>query len=302
MNLRPLILAALWFGLSATAAQAGHSRHSYVDGGQSANGRYLVLPKLVIGEKPKKGPAPRHWEYQWKDRKNGAALHGRVDGLGGGSSNVFDPVGSHLFVAPDGETFALWTPQVTMRAPSKKPEGERDSPTFQNYQGFSRRLVIYKKTGEILRRFDLKDFLKPTDWQWFHYHQRQTYWLLEYEGLHTRSAPRPFYALYRISPDYTVLEFRVGANPEATHKARQRGLFPPPSRTVRIRLTDGSPVTLDDAQLPPEQRPVRPFKGRLADKTHRQRDYHPSLDPVRREGRFLPLQDERPAPPRQGDS
>ena len=296
MKPSPFHLAMVCLSLAPAWVEAGHSRHSYVDGGQSSNGRYVVLPKLVIGKKPKKGPAPYHWEYEWRDRKSGVSHHGRLDGLRGGSSNVFDPVGSHLFVAPDGETFALWTPQVTMLAPNKKPEGERDGPSFQTYEGFTRRLVIYKKTGEILRRFDLKDLLQPNDWQWFHYHQRQTYWLLEYEGLHTRSAPRPFYALYRISSDYTVLEFRIGANAEATHKAKQRGVIPPNPRTVRLRLTDGRPVTLDDSELPPEKRPVRPFTGRLADKTFRQRDYQSSLDPIRQEGRFLPPEDKAPAP------
>ena len=39
-------------------------------------------------------------------------------------------------------------------------------------------------------------------------------------------------------------------------------------------------------QLTSEQRPVTPFIGRLADKTHRQSDYTPGLDPVRIEGHF----------------
>lgn len=267
-------------------ASAGHSRHSYVDGGQSMNGRFVVVPRLVTGEKPKKGPAPYHWEYEWKDTETGQTISGKLEGLRSGSSNVFDPVGSHIFVAPDGETFALWTPQVTMQAPTKKPSGERTSEEFQNYEGFARRLVIYRKEGRIVRRFDIKDFLKPDDWQWFHWHQCQTYWLLEYPGLHTRNAPRPFYALYRVSPDYTVLEFQIGANAEATHKAKQRGIKPPEPRLIRVGLTDGRLLKSDAGPLPEHQQPTRPFIGRLADKVHLQRDYQPTLDPVREAGRF----------------
>ncbi len=269
----------------STAALAGHSRHSYVDGGQSRDGRFVVLPRRVDGEKPKKGPTPYHWEFTWRDKTTGESHTGKLDGLRSGDSNVFDPVGSHLFVAPDGETFALWTPQVMMQADAKKPDGERDEESFRKFDGFSRRLVVYTKTGAVVRRLDLDDFLTDDDWRWMHLHGRQTYWLIEYEGLHTRSAPRPFYALYRVSPDYTVLEFTVGANAEATHHARQRGVEPPAPRVVRVRLTDGE---LLEGPLPddPAKQPGRPFVGRLADKERRQRDYVPSLDPVRTPGTF----------------
>lgn len=286
--MRPCLFAVLISTVIGSGQlSAGHSRHSYVDGGQSMDGRFVVVPKLVTGVKPKKGPAPFHWEYEWKDKETGQTINGRLEGLRSGSSNVFDPVGSHIFVAPDGQTFALWTPQVSMKAPSKKPPGTRDSMEFQNYEGFTRRLVIYHKSGKIIRRFDLKDFLRPEDWQWFHWHQCQTYWLVEYPGLHTRSAPRPFYALYRISPDYTILEFQIGANAEARHKAGLNGQSPPKSRTVRIRLTDGMFLDAESNDLSVSQTPVQPFVGHLADKTHRQRDYQPALDPVRRPGRFV---------------
>lgn len=273
-------------GIGNTAA-AGHSRHSYVDGGQSVDGRFLVVPKLVMGVKPKKGPTPFHWEFQWKDTQRGRVITGQLEGLRSGSSNVFDPVGSHIFVSPDGETFALWTPQVTMKSSSKKPEGGPGSESFQAFDGFSRRLVIYRNSGEIITRFDLRDFLSADDWQWFHYHQCQTYWLIEYPGLHTRSAPRPFYALYRISPDYTVLEFQIGANSEATYKAKQRRITPPEPRVVRVCLTDGKILATDTVEGDVQKRPVRPFAGRLADKVFHQDQYKPSLDPVRTPGRFV---------------
>ncbi len=271
--------------LHSRESVAGHSRHSYVDGGQSMDGRFLVIPKLVMGEKLKKGPTPFHWEYQWKDTQTGRVITGQLEGLRSGSSNVFDPVGSHIFVAPDGETFALWTPQVTMQSSSKKPEGDPGTESFQTFDGFSRRLVIYRNSGEIVKRFDLRDFLSAGDWQWFHYRQCQTYWLIEYPGLHTRSAPRPFYAIYQISPDYTVLEFQIGANSEATYKAKQRGVKPPEPQLVRVRLTDGK-ILADDTEGDALKRPVRPFTGRLADKTFRQDQYEPSLDPVCTAGRF----------------
>lgn len=294
LPMKSFVVLAVFVSSTVNTADAGHSRHSYVDGAQSMNGRFVVLPKLIMGEKPKKGPTPFHWEYEWKDTSTGNALRGQLEGLRSGNSNVFDPVGSHIFVAPDGETFAVWTPQVTMRSATKKPTGERDSESFQKFDGFTRRLVIYRKTGEIIKRFDIDDFLSDDDWQWFHYHQCQTYWLVEYPGLHTRNAPRPFYALYQISPDYTVLEFRVGANAEASHKAKQRGVVPPPPRTVRVRLTDGKLFKLldSDAEITDAgKKPMQPFIGRLADKTFRQRDFEPSLDPLRVEGRFRPNSD-----------
>ena len=288
-NLVAILLAfGLVFAWPCAIAVAGHSRHSYVDGGQSMGGRYVVTPKLVMGEKPKKGPTPYHWEYQWKDTKMNKVITGRLEGLRSGSSNVFDPVGSHIFVAPDGQTFALWTPQVMMQAPSKNPDGERGSCTYRNFEGFSRRLVVYKKTGEVIKRYDLKDFLTRDDWQWFHLHGRQTYWLVDYPQEHTRLTPRPFYALYRISPDYTVLEFRIGANSEATHKAKQRGVTPPAPRTVHIRLTDGAPLDPNQPSSDVAKIPVRPFVGEMASKERKQRNYIPSLDPVRVPGRFKP--------------
>lgn len=251
------------------------------------DGRFVVLPKLIMGEKPKKGPPPYHWEYHWKDRKTGQAIVGRLEGLRSGSSNVFDPVGSHIFVAPDGQTFALWTPQVNMQAASKDP-GDRDTEAYRNYMGFSRRLVIYKRTGEIIKRYDLKDFLKDSDWAWFHRHQRQAYWLVDYPKEHTRLTPRPFYSLYRISPDYTVLEFKIGANPEAAYKAKQRGVTPPVPRVVRIRLADGQLLKKEEWSNDPKKTPVRPFVGEMASKEKKQRNYQPSLDPVRVPGKFLP--------------
>ena len=281
---------------TAASALAGHSRHSYVDGGQSMDGRFVVTPRYVEGEKPKKGPTPFHWEYEWKDTKTGERHVGRLEGLRDGSSNVFEPVGSHVFVAPDGQTFALWTPQVMMRAPAKKPEGEPGDEAYRNFVGFSRRLVIYRNTGEVIKTFSLNDLLRPDDWDWFFFHQRQLYWLVDYEGLTTRSAPRPFYALYRISPDHTVLEFQVGANPEATHKARARGVVPPPPRPVRIRLTDGVVLEPDEVAGDPAKVPVQPFIGDLASKERKQRDYRPSLDPLRVPGRFgTPEEPESPA-------
>lgn len=152
-------------------------------------------------------------------------------------------------------------------------------------------LVEFQKTSHaslrgIVKRFGIRDFLSADDCQWFHYHQCQTYWLIEFPGLHTRSAPRPFYALYQISPDYTVLEFQIGANSEATYKAKQRGVTPTEPRVVRIRLTDGNTLAGDTVEGDVQKRPVRPFTGRLADKTFRQDQYEPSLDPVRTAGRF----------------
>lgn len=285
---RIALLIGLAIAFGSSTVLAGHSRHSYVDGGQSRDGRYTVTARRVDGEQLTRGPRPFHWEYTWRDHETGREITGRLDGLRSGDSNVFDPVGSHIFVAPDGETFALWTPQVMMQAPTKNPEGNRNDESFRRFEGFTRRLVIYRNTGEVIQRLDLADFLSDADWQWLHVHGRQIYWLTEYPGLTTRSTPRPFYALYRISPDSTVLEFTIGANAEATHKAKQRDITPANPRVVRVRLTDGMVLNAADWPSNPEQIPVQPFVGGLADRGNRQQDYVPPLDPLRTAGRYEP--------------
>lgn len=286
MNPAPSLLALGLTAFFIPTLHAGHSRSGYLDSAQSQDGRYVVTAER-IDTLDKKGKRQDHrWEFRWLDRETGETCVGELPGLGSGTSDVFDPVNAHLFTAPDGETFALWIPQAMARSESKKPAtDDRSSEAFRTYSGFGRRLTIFGKNGELVKRFDLADLLEDADWDWMHFHQRQAYWLVEYDKLDTRKTPRAGYALYRISPDYTVLEFQIGANQEATHKAKARGVTPPEPRTVRVRLTDGAIVT--DEPLTETQTPVRPFVGELAGKEHKQFNYRPSLDPVRLPGKFV---------------
>lgn len=284
--------------------QAGHSRSCYLDAGQSVDGRYVVTARRS-DEFDKKGRRIDHrWTFTWQDRQSGEQHEGELLGLRTGTDNVFDPVNAHIFVAPGGETFALWMPQSMARSDTKKPSVEdRDSDAYHDFAGFDHRLTIYNKKGEVLKQFGVNDFFSKNDWHWFHFHGRQVYWLVEYEKFHTRQTPRSGHALFRISPDYTVLEFQVGANAEASYKAKQRGTTPPDPRIVRVRLTDGRIIT-DEELVDSNKMPVRPFVGDLATKERPQYAYQPSLDPVRVPGRFverdrtkLPVRLGRSSPP-----
>ncbi len=236
----------------------------------------------------KKGKRIGHrWTFTWHDRHSGERHEGALLGLRTGTDNVFDPVNAHIFVAPGGSTFALWMPQSMARSDAKKPAtDDRDSDAYHDFAGFGHRLTIYSKTGEIVRQLGVKDFFTKADWHWLHFHGCQVYWLVEYDKLDTRQTPRSGYALYRVSPDYTVLEFQIGANAEARNKARQGGVAVPETRMVRVRLTDGRIVTGDEV-ADSNKIPVRPFVGDLASKDRSQAAYEPSLDPVRVEGRFI---------------
>jgi hypothetical protein len=89
-----------------------------------------------------------------------------------------------------------------------------------------------------------------------------------------------------VSPDYTILETTIGANEEATRKAKERGVTPPPPRIIRVDLVAGRILPAAEWPVDAAKVPVQPFKCPLADKEHRQEDYRPSLDPLRIEGRY----------------
>lgn len=273
--------------LSCAATRGGHSRSCYLDAGQSVDGRYVVTATREDSFDKKGKRIDHRWVFTWQDRQSNEKHQGELQGLRTGTDNVFDPVNAHIFVAPGGQTFAFWMPQSMARSNTKKPAiDDRDSEQFHNFSGFDHRLTIYKKTGEVLKQFGVKDFLHSDDWQWMHFHGRQVYWLVEYEKLDTRKTPRSGHALFRVSQDYAVLEFQVGANQEASFKAKQRETTPPAPRVVRVRLTDGRFIK-DEKPADSRKVPVRPFVGELANKEHPQYAYEPSLDPVRVPGQFV---------------
>jgi hypothetical protein len=273
---------------------AGHSRHPYVDGGQSADGRYVVVAELVEEPPVGKKPSECHWKFTWKDTKTNTTQSGRLVGLRNGKSSVFEPVHAHIFVAPGGETFAVWNPNVCApTTPTQAKWPELTSPEACNWEGFADRLVIYRKNGEIFSRLDLKDFLKDDDWKWLLCYGRQVYWQASYPELSRDNAPRVGYALYRISPDYSVLETKIGATAEAVRIAKERGITPPSDRTVRIDLLTGKFLE-ETLELKGDRLPVRPFKGdTIRGGRGNQANYLPSLDPVRLPGEFSATKNEK---------
>jgi hypothetical protein len=272
----------------AGAAPGGHSRHSYVDAGRSSDGRYTVTVELVEDgpSQVKNKPPLFHWQYTWKDATSGKTHAGKLAGLRRGSHE--QQVHAHVFVAPGGETFAVWNPQAIAFNDEQTPKPPKDFSIAgsRDYTGFSHRLTVYKKTGEVVKRLDVKDFLKDDDWNWLYTYGCQVYWQLESAGLSTKTTPRAAYALYRISPDYSVLETTVGPNQEAGHHAKAKGVTLPAPRVLRIDLTTGEFLD-EDVKLSPERTPGRPFKGPAICRD--MEAYRPSLDPVREEGTSLPV-------------
>ena len=267
--------------LLATPAFAGHSRHPYFDGGQSPDGRFTVKPELVeeaaVGKQ-----SSYHWKFTWTDTKTGTATTGKLEGLRSGKNGVFDPVHAHIFVPPGGETFAVWNPNVIAKTTNPNEKWpDLTSAEAKTWAGFANRLVVYKKSGEVVQRFDLKDFLQDGDWNWLFCYGRQIYWQASYPGLTRDNAPRVGYALYRISPDHTVLETLVGPTAEGASKSKDA----PAPRSVRVDLLTGKFLDTS-AKLPGEKTPVQPFVGSLTKRGGGQASYIPSLDPVRVEGKF----------------
>ncbi|MDX1946395.1 MAG: SMP-30/gluconolactonase/LRE family protein [Pirellulaceae bacterium] len=297
MKKLPLTLGLL---LLPSLVWAGHSRFPYFDGGQSADGRFVVTAERVeLPSAGKRQPTGYEWRFTWRDKQTGETRSGLLVGLTSGTDAVFDPVHAHTFVAPDGESFAVWNPHVCAATdpPKQKFPADLAAADARDWTGFSHRLVVYRKTGEIIARLDLKHFLAEDDWRWLFCYGRQVYWQANFAGLTRDNAPRVGYALYQISPDYTVLETLVGATAEAAHQAREKGITPPAPRLVRVNLLDGQ--LLDPtAELPPEKTPGRPFIGELSKRGEGgQASYLASLDPVRIAGSYADDKAQSKVPP-----
>jgi hypothetical protein len=267
------ILALTIMLLFNDPAQAGRSRQEYVDGCQSVDGRYVVTAELVGGDP--KDPKAGKWTFRWTDTKTKQTHAGDLVGL--------PPVGpfAHMFLAPDGETFAVWNP-FTFCPGSTPPVGklnnggkfaEGTEKDWADHAALSHRLVVYRKTGDIVKTFAVKDFLNAAEMGEVRNVFHALRWVTEYPDLSFGSAPRVGYGTYRISPDYTVLEFT------APRLGKEAG------RVVRLDLTTGAlldpAAKLDTAKLP-----GRPFQGPDRITQDEQYLWQPSLDPVRVAGKI----------------
>jgi hypothetical protein len=281
------LTAALALLLIPAAVFAGHTRPGYVDGCQSADGRFVVT-----AESRKQPDGKDGWQFTWKDTRTGRTHTGWLVGLPYGLEH-FRVTYTHIFVPPGGETFAVW--QTASWAPcDRKPPGGKEKDVLQNppdefkkYAGFADRLVVYKKTGEVLKRLSLNDILRPNEWVYVNWVQGNLYWLSEYpDVMKGGEPPRCGYRYYRVSPDYSVLEFTVGPNSDAVHKVKVLG----PDvvnyrRPVWVSLTDGA--FLDKKPTEKDRTPVQPFVGDLIKRGDAMKNYVPSLDPVRVTGKVV---------------
>ncbi len=269
-------------------ALAGHTRPAYLDGCQSMDGRYVVTAEPIKEKVGKKELVK--WKYHWKDAKTNETHSGWLTGPRG--LGHFDVTYGHLFMPPGGETFALWLTACWAESDMPHPKGNQAkySEELAKHPAFGSRLTIYKKTGEILKKYDMRDILKSNEWVYVNWVQGNMYWLMEYpEVMKGGEPPRCGWRYYRISPDYSTLEFVIGPNADAVHKIKgEPETVRNYRRTVRIDLTNGA--FLDPTKkLGNNKVPGRPFCDDLINRGDA-KGFQSSLDPVRVKGKYVTLE------------
>lgn len=275
-NANGVLLFFLCNAALAGSTHAGYEAPPHIDGCQSVDGRFAITAECT--ERAKTSHGPHKWDFVWRDTREDITKRYPAKGVQGGQ------VYAQLFIAPDGETFALfnhvtlWEPEKShMHGPKDLPHHE-DTEKWRNDHRFSKRLIIYRKDGDILKEFSIADLLQPEEWETVGRSFNRIHWIEEYDGLNFKETPRTQYAFYRVSPDYTVLEVLA--------KRPRKSKAPP--RPIRISLTDGRLIKPDE-KLPPEKTPVRPYQG--DDHLPKggqpwKESYTPSLDPVRTAGSY----------------
>jgi len=267
-------------------ALAGHTRPAYLDGCQSMDGRYVVTAEPIKEKVGKKETIK--WKYHWKDTKTKETHSGWLTGPRG--LGHFDVTYGHLFMPPGGETFALWLTASWAECDVPQPKGgqAKYSEELARHPAFGSRLTIYKKTGEIVKKYDMRDILKPNEWVYVNWVQGNMYWLMEYpEVMKGGEPPRCGWRYYRISPDYSTLEFVVGPNSDAVHKIKSEPIeVQKYRRTVRVDLTTGAFLDPTAKITDVNKIPIRPFRDELI-KRGDAKGFQASLDPLRVTGKFI---------------
>ncbi|MCE9531359.1 MAG: hypothetical protein K8T89_09605 [Planctomycetes bacterium] len=282
--MRPGLLTMVLMGLVMIAgtASAGHTRAAYVDGCQSVDGRFVVTARYVPSES--KAKSYGEWEFTWKDTKLDKTLTGKLQGIMG--VGHFDVTYAHIFVAPDGETFAVWN-GGSFASPAPNGEAKDDLRKLADHSAFADRLIVYRKNGEIVKRVGLKDILLPKEWVYVYWVHGNLYWSIEYPDAvkNGGEAPRAGMRYFRVSPDYTVLEVTVGACGDARHKLKDmEDAVLNHHRIVRFDLTTGQVIDPQAKPADESKVPVRPFAGNLITRAESQY-YLPALDPIREAGK-----------------
>lgn len=270
--------------LLPSAAQAGYEPPCFIDGCQSADGRYVITAE-PLGKTQNHGP--NRWKFVWKDTKTGKTIVSDAKGVQGGQ--IF----AHLFMAPDGETFALWN-HITMFASEKSDAHlaaklwdpkKPGRPADRLGETYTHRLIIYRKDGSIVKSLGMGDLLTPEEWDSVSIVFTRINWLIPYGNLKYREVPRFGYAFYRVSADYSLIEFKVAPPPGAKGPD---GKAPRSPRVIRVSLTDGR-VLAEGDKISEDKFPIRPYQGpdHLPDAEPKTREsYIPSLDPVRTPGKL----------------
>lgn len=91
--------------VTASLVYAGYEQPVYIDGCRSMDGRFEISAKLV--QRGKTSHGPNKWRYVWKDLQKNEVVEFDAQGIQGGQ------IRGQLFIAPDGETFAIWN-HITM--------------------------------------------------------------------------------------------------------------------------------------------------------------------------------------------
>jgi len=265
---------------------AGHTRPAYLDGCQSMDGRHVITAEPIKEKVGKKELIK--WKYHWQDTKTNDTHSGWLTGPRG--LGHFDVTYGHLFLPPGGNTFALWLPASWAECNVPHPKGNQGRPDADlvNHPAFGSRLTIYKKTGEIVKTYGMKELLRPNEWIYVNWVQGNLYWLMEYpDVMKGGEPPRCGWRYYRISPDYSVLDFVIGPNSDAVHKVKSE-----PAevrnyrRVVRIQLTDGAMLDPTARISDVNKTPVKPFRDELS-KRGDLKGFQASLDPIRVVGKYV---------------
>lgn len=268
-----LIFAAL---LAGGPLWAGYEQPSYIDGCRSQNGRYEVTAELL--EKGKTSHGPHRWQFVWKDLQENRHVTLPATGVQGGQ------IYAQLFIAPNGETFALWNHQTMywaekshMHASSHSDVVKREKSDTAEFRGqpiFSNRLIIYRKDGSIVKSLQIADFIHADEWKHILPVFNRVEWLRPYEDFDPKKSPRQAYAFTRVSSDYSVMAIQVGDRKSP--------------REVFVSLIDGEILT--NAPAEKTKTPVRMFQGEGSIPKGGGGDwlesYLPSIDPVREAGTY----------------